>query len=96
MLLHVVSQIDWNSQLHLDHYAPPDLNQEGFIHCCTESQLAGVLQRYFSGQTNLLLIYIDEKKLKAEMKYEPATNSELFPHLYGPINKDAIIKVESI
>lgn len=96
MLYHVVTEADWNSQLHLDQYAPPGLKQAGFIHCCTEIQLEGVLQRYFSGQSNLLVISIDEYKLRAAVKYEPGTDNELFPHVYGPVNKDAVLKVESI
>lgn len=96
MLYHVVSQSDWQSQLHLDHFTPPGILKEGFIHCCTETQMAGVLQRYFSGQSNLLVISIDEYKLRAAVKYEPGTGNELFPHVYGSINKDVVLKVECI
>jgi uncharacterized protein (DUF952 family) len=43
-----------------------------------------------------LLLQIDESQLEFEVKYEAATNHELFPHLYGAINKTAIISIEKI
>jgi uncharacterized protein (DUF952 family) len=58
--------------------------------------LSGVLQRYFVGQKNLLLLHIEEDKLTSTLKYEQATTDELFPHIYGFINKEAIIEIKTI
>lgn len=77
----------------LPAYKPQAFEQEGFIHCCTAEQLPGVLERYFAGKENLILLHIEEAKLTSPLKYEQATNSELFPHVFGPINKDAIVNV---
>ena len=75
-------------------YFPDGYKREGFIHCSTGDQIPGVLQRYYAGVSNLILLHIDEEKLTPELKYEEATNKELFPHVFGPINKDAIVKME--
>lgn len=96
MIYHVVSAADWNRQASASIYAPPTFESEGFIHCCTKSQLEGVLQRYYQGQTDLLLLHLDEGQLEFSVKYESATNEELFPHLYGTINKNAITSIEKI
>lgn len=96
MVYHVVSVADWNRQASASVYAPPTFKNEGFIHCCTKAQLEGVLQRYYQGQTDLLLLHLDESKLEFTMKYEAATNDELFPHLYGTLNKTAITSIEKI
>ena len=67
----------------------------GFIHCCTAEQLPGVIARYFLGDnSNLMVVELNPETLSEELKWEPATDSDgLFPHIYGPINRDAIIGV---
>ena len=94
MIHHVAILSDWQSQESKSEFFPSDYFREGFIHCCTPSQLQGVLERYFKGKTDLVLLHLDESKLKAELKYEESTNDEKFPHLYGSINREAVVKVE--
>jgi uncharacterized protein (DUF952 family) len=72
----------------------PSLATEGFIHLCTEAQLQGVLSRYFSGETKVIAAKIDTNKLIAPLRYEVATGGDLFPHLYGLLNVEAIVSVE--
>lgn len=96
MIYHVIEEAAWNAQQHADAIEVPSLHTEGFIHCCTHEQVAGVLFRYFKGQTGLLILTIDEQTLKPELRFEKSTNDELFPHVYGPINKSAILGVNPI
>lgn len=96
MIYHLTTLLDWESQKHKGDFTPVDYHKEGFIHCCTDDQLAGVRERYFKGKTGLVLLYLDESKLKSELKYEVSTNDEKFPHLYGAINREAIVSVQSI
>lgn len=96
MIYHIATQEVWNSQLQLASYLPKEFEKDRFIHLSTEAQVAGVLQRYYKGREDLLLITLDETKLIAPLKYEPSTGNELYPHLYGELNKSAIVKVESI
>jgi uncharacterized protein (DUF952 family) len=94
MLLHVCSAKAW--KLTGDHYQPESFEKEGFIHCCLERQLEGVLQRYFAGASSLVLLSIDENKLLADVKYEEGHDHDLFPHIYGPINKSAVVSVKAL
>lgn len=72
-------------------YRHASLSTEGFIHCSKLEQVLPVAQRYFRGQTSLMLLEITVAKLKAGLRYENTTGgTELFPHVYGPINLDAI------
>lgn len=96
MIYHVVHSDEWNRQLSFSAFVPPDFKREGFIHCCSKEQLSGVLERYYKGVSGLLVLHLDEAKLDAELKYEPSTNNEEFPHLFGPINRDAVIRIEAI
>jgi len=94
MIYHIATSEDWNLYLAKSTYEPQAYMKEGFIHCSTLEQVPGVLQRYYSGVKNLILLHIDESRLTAELKYEEAASHELFPHVFGPINKDAIITQE--
>jgi uncharacterized protein (DUF952 family) len=78
-------------------YQCASLQTEGFIHCCTENQLAGVLQRYYQGVTGLKLLTINPALLSAGLVYENTVGGEeKFPHVYGPINMSAVIAITDI
>lgn len=94
MIHHITTALDWNAQQHAHEFMPEDYHREGFIHCCTPAQLNGVVDRYFKGKTGLVLLHLDEVKLNAALKFEVSTNEEKFPHLYGAINREAIVKIE--
>ena len=82
------------------HYTPRALEAEGFIHCSTREQAVATANNFFRGQRDLLILRIDENRLRAELRYEtPATEGdnrarELFPHIYGPLNLDAVVAVD--
>jgi uncharacterized protein (DUF952 family) len=97
MIYHVTTSAAWQSAKEKGYYEPLSLETEGFIHNCSREQLPGVLDRYYKGQQDLLLLHIDEDLLEAELKYElaPSVNEE-FPHIFGPINVDAVVKTESL
>lgn len=80
-------------------YAPTSLRDEGFIHCSTLAQVIDTANRFYRRQCGLVVLQIDESRLKPELKYEPPTMKqgesagELFPHLYGELNIDAVVKM---
>lgn len=97
MIFHVVSEQDWQTALQQGYYEAPSLKEEGFIHTSKAGQVQGVLDRYYKGKTNLILLHIDEAKLTAALKYEMAPSVlEEFPHIFGRLNLDAVIKTENI
>ena len=97
MIYHVTNKNEWELALKKGFFDEPSLYTEGFIHNSTESQVNGVLERYYKDQTDLLLLHIDESKLVAELKYELAPSvNELFPHVFGNINLDAVVQITDI
>ncbi|WP_375443334.1 DUF952 domain-containing protein [uncultured Fibrella sp.] len=96
MIYHIVTKADWERQADEAEYEAPSLRTEGFIHLSTKEQVAGVLERYYQNVADLLLLQIDPNKLMHNLRYEAATNNEHFPHLYGKLNKDAVVMVEEI
>jgi uncharacterized protein (DUF952 family) len=74
-----------------------ELDEEGFIHLSTFEQVPGVLERYYRGRSNLVLLHVDEALLTAPLRFERAGDAaEEFPHLYGPLNTDAVVDVEDL
>jgi uncharacterized protein (DUF952 family) len=96
MIYHVTQAQAWQQAQNQGFYTAPSLAIEGFIHTSKAEQVEGVLNRYYVGQDDLVLLHIEPSQLEAELKYEMATNQELFPHIYGVINLEAIVKVEKI
>jgi uncharacterized protein (DUF952 family) len=67
---------------------------EGFIHCSTRDQVIQVANIRFRGQTGLVLLSIDPEKIRVEIRYENLEGGlQLFPHIYGEINCDAVVQV---
>jgi len=95
-IYHICTESDWQAQQKSASYEHPSLDIEGFIHCSTERQIPGVLERYFEGESDLVQLHINRSKLDAELIFEEATDGEYFPHVYGKINKSAIENVVKV
>ena len=94
IIYHVTTSGDWNAAKQKGYYEHPSLKDEGFIHCSHEHQLAGVLERYFAGKTGLVKLVIDTDKLSSKFVFDWSPSlADTFPHVYGPINTDAVIDV---
>ncbi len=97
MIYHITTKEQWKAAREQGFFDEPSLQTEGFIHNSTVAQVTGVLERYYKGKSNLLLMHIDETKLTAELKYELAPSvNEMFPHIFGNINLDAVVKTTDI
>ena len=96
-IYHVTTKQQWAEAQQLGHYDSDTLATEGFIHCSTEPQVAGVLERYYQGQTGLIKLTIDKSKVERPLIFELAGSiNEVFPHIYGALNLDAVIDVTEI
>ena len=94
VIYHITSLADWNAALKTERYESPSLAAEGFIHCSQEEQVDGVLKRYFSGKSGLVKLVIDTDRLESRFVFEwSPTTQDTFPHIYGPINLDAVVDV---
>ena len=93
MVYHIIKKEYWKKFENSDRYFPAEYQKEGFIHFSSKNQIAGVLSRYFTVEDELILLTINEDLLSAELKFEKASNGELFPHLYGHLNLNAVISI---
>ncbi len=92
MILHIATRQAWQAAQIAGAYRGDTLDVQGFIHCSHPGQLIPVANARFSGRTDLLLLCIDEGKLAAELREEEGEPGRLFPHIYGPLNLDAVVK----
>jgi uncharacterized protein (DUF952 family) len=89
-IYHITTVAAWQNAQQHGSYTHPSLEAEGFIHCSYYGQVAETAQVHFKGQTELLLLCIDPACLKVELKSEVSRSGAAFPHLYGPLNLDAV------
>jgi uncharacterized protein (DUF952 family) len=93
LIYHIVRESIWRSASQAGSYRGDTLDREGFIHCSTRDQVARTANYLFSGQADLVLLEIDEDRLVPDLRYERSTGEERFPHIYGPLNLDAVVRV---
>jgi uncharacterized protein (DUF952 family) len=70
--------------------------RDGFIHFSTAAQVAETAAKHFAGARDLLLVSVDAGKLGEALKWEPSRGGALFPHLYAPLARAAVSKVEPL
>jgi uncharacterized protein (DUF952 family) len=88
---HLATVSDWEKRS-AGHYSPAGLASEGFVHLCTRDQLGGVVDRYYRGRDDLVLLTVRTDRLDAPLMWEDTTGSgERFPHLYGPLALAAVL-----
>ena len=107
-IYHIVVESDFREQLEPDEYRPSALAGDGFVHCALESSVIPVANDYYADAPGpVLLLEIDPTKLESETRYEaPApiagggtdhlSSATVFPHVYGPIDRDAIVRLGSL
>lgn len=97
IIYHVTTAAEWSAAKANGFYETPSLKAEGFIHCSQENQVEGVLERYFSGKTDVIKLVIDTDKLTNRFVFEWSPSTEdTFPHVYGVINLEAVSDVVAI
>ena len=94
-ILHITSKPAWDAARQNGFYSAPSLETEGFIHCSMPAQVVGVAERYYANERGLILLVLDSERIRPEIRYEAGTDKpdELFPHIYGPINLEAVTRV---
>ncbi len=93
-IFHITASSAWDAARAAGAYEPPSLEREGFIHFSAADQVARVANRAFRGQRDLVLLCVASERLAGVVRHEHAEDAgESFPHLYGPLNLDAVVAV---
>jgi uncharacterized protein (DUF952 family) len=93
MIIHICQCHEWQTAVEIGEYRPNSLVAEGFIHCSQPKQILHIANRFYPGVPDLMLLWIDPQQVKAEIRWEAVLGDD-FPHIYGPLNLDAVISVK--
>jgi uncharacterized protein (DUF952 family) len=97
IIYHLVLPAWWETFANKDYYESETLTEEKFIHLSTLEQVNGTLTNYFKGINEVLLLHIEVSKLTSNLVYEDLFDTGIaFPHLYGRLNKDAVMQIQEL
>ena len=93
LIFHLTYKDAWEAARPAGEYAAPSLAEEGFIHCSKDiPQPLKVAGRLYPGETGLLVLDVDLERLTSPLKNEPSRSGEIYPHIYGILNADAVVR----
>lgn len=101
-IYHIARRADWEQARAAGEYTRSSVDttlaQEGFIHASQASQVARTANKFYRDVPgDLVVLVIDAGRVHAEIRYEDVPGAELpFPHIYGPLNPDAVTEVRPI
>ena len=94
MILQCMKKTTWEERKDKECWGNRNIDADGFIHCSTVEYFWRVAPAFNNVTEELVLVCIDESKLKSEVRYEDGDNcGRAYPHVYGLINNDAVIDV---
>jgi uncharacterized protein (DUF952 family) len=104
MIYHLVPAQEYDRAPPGQAFVPAAYAADGFVHCTHErSVLLEVARRFYQEVPGeFLVLDIDPARLSAELRFEPGAPPAqagsplagvLFPHIYGPIDREAIVAV---
>jgi uncharacterized protein (DUF952 family) len=97
MIYHLALDADWAHALDSGNgYCVSSIGRHlddvGFIHCSFEHQLRRVADAFYRGRSDVVLLSIDEARLTSPIREENTEGgADLYPHIYGPLNVDAVV-----
>ena len=68
----------------------------GFVHCSSRKQVGETAERFFANEPALIVVVLDTEMLGDAVRWEPASNGDLFPHVYGPLPRLAVVEIHRV
>lgn len=96
-IFHITDAASWRAARRAGTYAADTLESEGFIHFSLRTQVEQVANARFAGRTELVVLEVDPTRAGAPVHMENTEGgSELFPHLYGPLDVSAVVRTHDL
>ena len=98
LIFHVCKKADWDESLASaePYRGSSDDLRDGFIHFSDAAQLEASVAKHRAGQSDLVLLAVDPKRLGAALRWEPSRGGALFPHLYGSLSAEAVVWAQDL
>jgi uncharacterized protein (DUF952 family) len=91
VLYKIMSKQEWKTAQAQGIYEGSEVDRkDGFIHLSAAHQVRATAEKHFSGKADLVLISVRDESLGPSLKWETSRGSDLFPHIYGPLQLDAM------
>lgn len=94
-IVHLCPWQGWLEAQTRGEYRAESLHTEGFIHASRPDQIVEVANTFYRGLPDLVLLWIDPNQVRARILWE-AVGGQVFPHICGPLNLDAVHTVVEI
>ncbi len=106
IVLHLIPAADWDGLAPGAAVTNPSLSSEGFIHCTDDAsvltKVANAFYRSVPGE--FLVLHVDTDHLTSECIWEDPAHmgndappfAPQFPHIYGPIDRAAVVAWQSV
>ena len=96
-ILHLAEEGHWKEAQSSGEYCcstrGASLDEVGFIHASTSSQLPTIAEALYSGVDQLVVLVMDDDAIRSTgipVRYEDGGDGELYPHIYGSIRPDMV------
>lgn len=99
LIYHLAPATRWSTWPENELYFPAAYGEEGFIHCTLGDELMlKIANRFYRNvEGDFVLLVLDPLKVEeygSPIKWEEATDmKEIFPHIYGGIDRRAVVEV---
>ncbi len=89
----MLPRAEWEASDLARDYAPPSLSSEGFVHCTDDPErLAWVGNQFYRAiPGDWIVLVLDRARIRPPVRYDDP--ERFFPHVCGPLNRDAILRV---
>lgn len=91
-IIHSAIKDEYENEIKSGHYGNNSIKKFGFIHCSDLDTYYLVAPNFKNENIDRLILLIDTNKVENEIKWEESQGVE-FPHIYGLLNKSAIIGI---
>jgi uncharacterized protein (DUF952 family) len=97
VIYHVCRRDEWEAAGAAARYAGSSQDvADGFIHFSTAAQVVESVARHRAGQRGLVIIEVDPARVGAGLRWEPSRRGQLFPHVYGGLDRRAVLRIADL
>jgi uncharacterized protein (DUF952 family) len=76
--------------------SPADLRDD-FVHLSTGEQVRETAAKHFATRDDLVLLDVAVARIDpSALRWEPSRGGALFPHVHGPLRRDAVVRVRDL
>ncbi|HEX2115436.1 MAG TPA: DUF952 domain-containing protein [Alphaproteobacteria bacterium] len=95
LIYHICKRTEWEAARGCYAGSSQDA-ADGFIHFSTAEQVVASAAKHRAGQRDLVILEVDAMALGSALRWEPSRSGQLFPHLYGALPVEAVLRVAAL